>query len=126
MKILVFREKHGDRYFRASTPEEIQESCLKVLRERFEEEEAWCYPPNEVRSVEPMSDEIIATLPEEYRKIENERKRVYEKDCKRFEQEKKWYEAVKLEVNIPVGLAYKLLRWRCGYQYEGFNFEEVG
>jgi hypothetical protein len=33
--ILIFKEKHGDRYFDASTPEAKSAAFLKILRERF-------------------------------------------------------------------------------------------
>lgn len=35
MKIIVHRDKHGDFYYKASTPEEIEESSLKILKYNF-------------------------------------------------------------------------------------------
>ena len=35
MKIIVLNGKHGDLYFKASTPEEIEESSLKILKYNF-------------------------------------------------------------------------------------------
>jgi hypothetical protein len=43
MKILVAQEKHGNRYFKASTPEELDVSCKKILSERLEEKDYWYY-----------------------------------------------------------------------------------
>jgi len=41
MKILVAQEKHGNRYFKASTPEELDISCKKILSERLKEKDYW-------------------------------------------------------------------------------------
>jgi hypothetical protein len=43
MKILVAQEKHGNRYFKASTPEELDASCKKILSERLKEKDYWYY-----------------------------------------------------------------------------------
>jgi len=36
-RILVFKEKHGERYFSAATHEQIGRACLKILKERLKE-----------------------------------------------------------------------------------------
>ncbi len=34
--ILIFEEKHGSRYFRAETREQLAAACLKIVKERHE------------------------------------------------------------------------------------------
>ena len=126
MKILVFKEKHGDRYLKASTPEEIQESCLKVLRERFEDEnDMWGYAPDGNLGDPPMLDDIIDSLPEPYKQLEKDKKKVYQRRYDEYRKDLHWYGRVKAELENPAGDAYKLLRWRADYQHEGFWIEGV-
>lgn len=35
MQILVIKERHGTSYFQASTPEELDKSCKKILGEKL-------------------------------------------------------------------------------------------
>lgn len=122
MKILVFTEKHGNRYMKASTQEELQESCLKVLRDRMDD--GWYYEPEE--PYQPtVSKEDAEKLPDPFRGMALENLVKYAKDRKFYEREKKWFETAKAEVKDPKGLAAKLLGWRAQAKYEGFEIVEV-
>ena len=126
MKILVFREVCGDRYFRADTPEEIQQSCLQVLRERFIDSEGAIYRYSPITAEMPTIWPASETLTGEDLRLNEEKRKLYNQDYKRFELENRYYENVKKEIKNPEGKAFDLLSRRKNVKYEGFWISEVG
>jgi hypothetical protein len=69
-RIIIFKEKHGDSYFDASTDEALTRACLAVLRDR--NQYGWYYEPEkpersyskEERAILAMTDEQVEALPE--------------------------------------------------------------
>lgn len=123
MKILVFKEKHGDRYMKASTPEEVQESCLKVLRDRMEAR-LYCSPQAPQKPIY-SKEEAEDILQEDYRKMALDSWRSYEKELKHYEAYKIWFDLATKEIKNPNGLASGLITRRDNYEYEGFEIVEV-
>ena len=41
--ILIFREKHGNRYFVCNTPEDFCKAAMKILKERADPKFCWYY-----------------------------------------------------------------------------------
>lgn len=59
--ILIFKEKHGNRYFVCSTHEDYCKVAMKVLKERTNEKFCWYYDdPHEPETSLTKAKEIIA------------------------------------------------------------------
>lgn len=76
MRILIAQEKHGNRYFKASTPEELDISCKKILKERLEEKDYWYWNNKDfVKEAEEIlkSDMILnkRDIPRSYQLLSN-------------------------------------------------------
>jgi len=63
-QILIFKEKHGDRYFDASTPEMKSAAFLKILRERFTSGYYYEKPKSPERNLS-REDKALLSLSEE-------------------------------------------------------------
>ena len=132
MKILIAKEKYGDRYFDASTNDALANSCLYLLKTRLEEG-YWGYEPEKPDSTDILSMEEIATLPEKYRKEEEKNRKYYDAALAYYEDDLIWFNEVKkciaektLALNkrgLPI--AYELLRRRSNCEYEGIELETV-
>ena len=122
MKILIFKEKHGTRYMKASTPEEIQESCLKILRERLK---FGYYDLPECPEPPKISLEDGRNLPEMYKNSVEQEWKTYERNLKYYDRCAKCLEAAQKEVTSPMGLAKAILSGRIDHQYEWFEIREL-
>lgn len=130
MKILIFKEKHGNRYFDASTVEAIDKACKKILRERLNE--GWYEPYNPGKNIKTLDEAIIAQLPAEYQEVEREKianKLAYEKE---FEKDKQFLAEVKECIESPIKinkngycLSYRLIYIRRYCAYENFELEDL-
>lgn len=121
MKILVLQGKHGDQFYKASTPEEIQESALKILRENRH----WYREPEKPKEL-GFTKETINTLPESLQdKAEADLLR-RERDMKIYDSQKSWYDRmVKADTENDGALAYKVISFRQDYEYESFYLANV-
>lgn len=125
-KILIFKEKHSNRYFDASTVEAHSAACLKILKERLEE--GYWYDPGDPPDKEDiLSEEQISSLPTEIlKRAESERRKRYLRELANYEEEVKFVEDAKDAIANNKGrLAYKLLMWRRDGEYERFYEEEL-
>jgi len=108
-RILIFKEKHGDRYFYVPTPDDLHKAAIKVFKERVKEG-YWYY--FDVK--EPLKPDISR---EDGLKF----KAFYERDLKYYNEilkEKKLYENA---LNDTTGeIVWKFLRQRQDNEYEGF------
>lgn len=52
MKILIWKSKHDDEMYDASTPEKELEACLKVFNNMFDAGDYECCPPEDKASEE--------------------------------------------------------------------------
>ena len=106
MKIMVFREKHGNRFFTFSTEEEKWLIACHVAKERLAE--GWWY------NTTPASDQLDIFRPRVHmsdaEKIEYLLVRAEKPDMRKPGVSGAWY---RREV-------YRWMRNRCDYQYEGF------
>ncbi len=120
-QILVFKEKHGNRYFLAEIKEQVYDACLKILKER------------EWMIVEPEEPE----LEDEYQNMVFEPGSVFEKaqiDIIKRNQNKtltynemmKQYKLARFAIEESNGrIAWRVLSDRCDYEYEYFEFEQL-
>lgn len=124
-QIIIFREKHGNRYFDSSTNELRNAACLVVLQERFFD--FWYEPNDEPSSGNILSEEQIAQLPTELlRNQEAIVRRDYLGDLRRQKEEIKFYERAKLAIETKDGkAAYQLLLERVDAEYEDFDVKKL-
>lgn len=104
-QILVFREKHDNRYFDASTDEAIAKACVKVFRERMgdgywyyrEHEKAELPLTADEKSVLLLTDEQLEVLPQAMRNQIGEKRVKIKRRQKAYlrakELEDSWYTA---------------------------------
>lgn len=126
MKIIIFHEKHGNRYFDASTPDKINAVCHKIVLERINAE--WYDLTPSLWSVDKpeLSKEEICNLPPGRVKQEAERQW---KEWENYEYNKRAEEEdIAVLKRIQAGdkkLAYKFLHSRRHNEYEKFTIEEL-
>lgn len=154
-KILIFKEKHCDRYFNASTPEEKARAFYRVLKERYTDG-YWYYRNYEADfalSVEDtailsFTDEQIKALPETIAAEWKTKQARLLKRMKTYRKEKQeedeWFnaltfllehsedDAVSLTVKDAPGewggkgnLAETLMFIRSDYEYERYEIATV-
>lgn len=109
-QILVLTEKHGDRFFDASTPEKLDWSAAKVLKERAEEgywyvrhyETTYKFTEKEQTFID-MTDTAIAALPKVFKEEAEETKRkalARQRTHNRYHlQEQQWFDGLNLILN---------------------------
>lgn len=126
-KIIIFKEKHGDRYFDASTPEKLNAACFKILKERFENGEYEWLSEEEPEAINILTDEQIEALPtERLKNDELRRKKNYEQEYKWRKQEKDMFKEIASCVKSESKqYAYNLLYERKGGEYENFEIETL-
>lgn len=125
MKILVFKEKYGDRYFDASTPEKELDAYLKIAKQRIKD--GYWYDIDCVVPEEPeISKEQIAKMKDSGLKTaaiqewENyEYNLRYLKECEETEK------LIKLVKKGDKQAAKTLIWSRRDGEYEGFEIEET-
>ncbi len=125
-KILIAHEKHGNRFFDASTEELRNKAALFLLTERFKDG-FWYYEPEPPDSEGILTEEQIAALPTEaLRNQEFTKLRQYKRAQKQYEANDKVYYQIEQAVkNKDATFAYKLLMSRTSYEYENITIEEL-
>jgi hypothetical protein len=124
--IIVFKEKHGDRYFRFDTLAAVQATALSVLKDRVDV--GYIYKPNPVDPI-GFTEEDIKNYPdalkvEAYTKFRN------------YVRQKEWFDIVNEDYNLSKyalfnndgKVAWNVIRNRQDYEYESYyleNFEKV-
>lgn len=124
-QIIVAKEKHGTRYFDASTPELLAESAFKLLKERWDSD--WYYYDAPPEGKDILSEEQIAALPtERLRFSESEKRKRYLREFYNWQDDQKEYLAIKdcVENNLK-NKAWKLLQSRSDYEYENVELETL-
>lgn len=128
-QILIAHEKHGRRYFDASTPELLAENSLKLLKERWEEDWYWLESPPEGKDI--LSEDQIAALPtEKLRDLANQERNEYLEEVRLWKIEEEEYNSIKhcaeggAENNFK-NRAWKLLYSRRRYEYEKVELETL-
>lgn len=128
-RILIAKEKHGDKVYDVSTIELLDAACLEILAERLFNQWYW-RPDEKEKPAEVMSEEEIAALPEGQIRATAARLAKHWKDQQAWDADaRKWYDRVKelvQEKESPrVTLrgeewpeSYLSLRERSDYEYE--------
>ena len=126
--VLIFHEKHGERYFHVPTENHLHAACLLVLTERFNVG-GWYHDPctEKKHSWDPdppqMSLEEIEKLPEgTIRGAAKKQHDKYSKWVQEREEGHREYLRIQEAIEEEDGAkAYYLLRSRSDYEYEGFT-----
>jgi hypothetical protein len=121
--IILFKEKHGELCFDASTDELTFAACLNVVKRRLKD--GWYQVPNKPKK--PHFDEKeIAAMPWEERAVLTGLFQMYKSSLEWFNLSKQDREtAIRASENNDGKLAWKLIDSRRGYEYEGFEMIEV-
>jgi hypothetical protein len=124
-QLLVFEEKHGNRYFYIPDDKTLAAAALKVLTERYEEG-YWYYEPGEKPKAPDFTKEQITTLPESMRPAAEKKLREYEAACRQYATEVEDYERIVKAVKTKDGkLAWKALYDRQDGEYERVKLERL-
>jgi hypothetical protein len=125
MKIAIFKEKYGDRYFDVSTPEKEFDVYLKIAKQRIKDGywyDTDCLMPNEPEiskeQIVKMKDSGLKTAAiQEWRNYEANLS--YVKECEQTEK------LIKLVKKGDKQAAKTLIQNRRDGEYEGFEIEET-
>jgi hypothetical protein len=144
--VLVCKEKHGTRYYDATSPEAYVASCNKILKERFEDGwtyEKWDDPPMQYSVI--LTPEEIEKLPEHLRVQEQKKLDTWNQEVQEHKNHNANCDAIEkflqgdLSLEKPVEVTRKsdgqLLRYTCTsarilalrkhYQYEEVKVERM-
>lgn len=128
-RLLIAKEKHGDRYFDASTDVQLTQACCKLLRERLA---AGYYDPGSPPRDIPMTDAQIEALPAAVSQSAKEHNRRVQQDHRRYAADQEYLQRVQevlasTTVRYTRGqvLAWQLLADREDSQYESVALEET-
>lgn len=127
-RILIAKEKHGDRYFDASTEELRNKAAFHLLSERFKEGYwyEWMNKAKEPSKKDILSQEEIDKLPEPYKKQATAKLKQYTKDRIRWVQNKNHYDYLKKVVEEKlVNKAYSVLIYFADGEYEGIELIDL-
>ena len=122
-RILVVKEKHGSRYFEATTEEQLYKIALYLLKGRFNEG----YWYSEPEFVEPLdfTEADIANMPQSMQDGARRQLRDYQHRLRVYLEDKEEWDKIKEAIENNDGkLAFSILDGRSGYEYEGFDIEE--
>ena len=124
MKILIAHEKHGNRYYDASTPENLGRACLQILKERQEDGYYDLGDPPDGKDI--LSLEEIQELPRRLQESERAMVNAYLKEERRYKQFKTDFDTLtKIIAEGDWQNAYKCLRLYANGEYERISLEEV-
>lgn len=127
-QILIFKHKHGNQYYDASTNELLAKACLHILEFRLEE--GW-YVPEKPEIEDVLSEEEIEKLPERLQKTERDRLKRTEKAKKEYEVELKYFDELKKVVETKDISLIRRGGWHIPYtfyliqKYEDVDLEEL-
>ena len=121
-RIVVFREKHGDRYFDASTEKKYEAACIKIVKER--QLDGW-YSAYKPGYPEILTKKDADKLPPSYRKTAIDQLKYFETRMHEYMRDKEIARLAKRVIDnmAASGEAIYIIEARQEYQYEEFKFE---
>lgn len=143
MQILVWKSKHADYYFDASTPEDLEKSARKILQKLVDGD--WIFEPSLYESWDKelveVSNEALEGLPSSMVEEVEQHRAKKARAISEFEAEKtEWNQLQKIlageevvrEYTNSAGEVWKrpvtawgLLQNRSGYEYEEYDVVKV-
>lgn len=124
-KIVVLKEKHGDRYLAAPTLDDFYSQCLSIVKSRHEEE-CWYDYDSDIPESPALTKEQVKALKDGCIKqaAEEEWER-YEQAIKQAESNKEERTMLKLALAGDGLMAALFLKGRSDGEYEGFELEDM-
>lgn len=150
-KIVVFKEKHGERYFNATDPIELNKVFLEIMRERMQL--GWYYKPDVDYPIEwteamALQEEALDALPESLKSQVHRLRKAYKAREREAQKDTRWWELAnellampkeqaenhvhEWTVNLSTGpkqkkmlMATFLMDFRSDGEYEGFEIIEL-
>lgn len=124
--LLVFKEKHGDRYYHVVDDKMLLAVALKILTERFEEG-YWYGEPSDLPDPPKAPDftkEQVEAMPESLRPAAYKKLHDYAVAMRQYNEEVDDYRRIEKAVREKDGReAWQALNDRSDAEYEGFNLE---
>ncbi len=123
-KIIIFKEKHCERYFYASTPEDLCKIAIKIFKERVVED-YWYEFETETPTKPEIAEEDANSLRSSLKNIVLQEWRNYRHALRYYEEtvkDKKLYDAALKDESGTIVL--KFLKSRRNCEYEGFEMVE--
>lgn len=118
--IIVFKEKHGNIYYKFSTIKDVQSASLDVLKNRID----WFY-----KLEEPTTDIVgsdIKKLPESLQEEAVRKLKTFRRRLDLIKEENDMYDLAHYALEDQNGfLAWWIIRNRQDYEYEGFSIESI-
>jgi len=122
-QVLVFNEKHGERYFHVPNDETLFAVALHVLTER-NAEGYWYYKPEPKEKPEApdVTEEQIATLPKSLQPAAAQKLREYKRALRDYQDSVEDYESIEKALRDKDGrVAWECIRDRG--DHEGYSLE---
>ena len=124
--VLVCDEKHGNRYLPAKDDAEMFRSALKVLGERLKDGYWYTKPDGKAPEKPDVDESEIGNLPVSLQATDRQLWKRYEAAIDARKEELAEYAAIERAVSERDGeLAWRILRSRRDYQYEGVMIVEL-
>jgi len=123
-RILIFKEKHGDRYFLVSTEEEMKLICKKIFEER--DAQGWySWQVNQKEPVKPDFEEAsIENLPKSMKDDATKKWKDYKRELSNFKELQENLELYKRAKEGDATACYYFLDEQRDGEYEGYSFED--
>ena len=122
--LLVFKEKHGERYFNVPNDDALFAACLKVVTERLKDGYWYNEPDGVVPQAPDFTKDQVASMPESMRSDAYKKLRAYDQALSSFNEEIADHAKIKKAVDEKNGrLAWGIIRDRGRYEYEGYDLE---
>ena len=125
-RVLVFREKYGNRYFLIKSKEDFEKAALKVVKDRINY--GFIYEPEALDTSNLVSEEtlnkLIETVPKDSSLYKDIKKNIskQKQDMEINKEELAQYNRAKLAVDSNSGkIALGVIRERSDYEYEGWD-----
>jgi hypothetical protein len=124
-RLLVFKEKHGERNFYIPDDATLFKAALKVLTDRFKEG-YWYYKPEDPPKAPDFTKEQVASMPESMRADATKKLMKHAEAMRYYVREVEDYNDAVKAVNTKDGrLAWQSLRNSSGGEYQGCSLERL-
>lgn len=124
-RILIVKEKHGDRYFVINSRADLHRAALKIVKERYDHG-YWYHAPKRKEDIAKP-----AYSKKEIEQLKGAAKEAALAELRRYERELKYHKIAEEQYALALAAvkendgeaAYELLDWRRDCEYEGFELE---
>jgi hypothetical protein len=120
-RILVFMEKHGNRYFLAETKEQVYDACLKILKER-----AWMFVEPKEPELEDEHQDMVFEPGSIFEKTQVDIIKRNQNKILAYNETMNQYKLARFAVDQNNGrIAWRVINDRYDHEYERYDFEHL-